>query len=195
VAFPVAAARCLRTVEVRDLQKRRGIRALPVVVLSSPFSTCPTNLLHSSHVSSRWLPPSSLFLFSVIVPPPEIATPCDDTSGCKIKLTDTRDSCWGTVWVPCGDFLEFYFDANGQYNYQVISRRRRRRRRLVMKAEAVETAEEEEDALPSLSSLITSDRAVADAASSSLGDAAVNGINTSTSSGLRGGGATKGLER
>jgi hypothetical protein len=138
------------------------------------------------------------FLFSVIVPPPEIATPCDDTSGCKIKLTDTRDSCWGTVWVPCGDFLEFYFDANGQYNYQVISRRRRRRRRrrrLVMKAEAVETAEEEEDALPSLSSLITSDRAVADAASSSLGDAAVNGINTSTSSGLRGGGATKGLER
>jgi hypothetical protein len=139
--------------------------------------------------------PSLRSFFSVIVPPPEIATPCDDTSGCKIKLTDTRDSCWGTVWVPCGDFLEFYFDANGQYNYQVISRRRRRRRRsLVMKTEAVKTAEEE-DVLPSLSSLITSDRAVADAASSSLGDAAVNEITTSTSSGLRGGGATKGFER
>jgi hypothetical protein len=34
------------------------------------------------------------------------------------------NSCTGTVLVNCGGYLEFYYDANGQFDYRVVNGRR-----------------------------------------------------------------------
>jgi hypothetical protein len=49
---------------------------------------------------------------------------CESSYGCKLKLQDTRDSCWGTVMVNCGGELDFYYGPNGEFEYRVYSNRR-----------------------------------------------------------------------
>jgi hypothetical protein len=44
-----------------------------------------------------------------------------DNSACKLKLVDNTHNCYGTVRVPCNNVLQFFYDANGHYDYSVVS--------------------------------------------------------------------------
>ena len=72
---------------------------------------------------------------------------CNSNSACKLKLAGESDddhpsdSCYGTVLVPCGGYLEFYFGPGHEYDY-LVNNGRRSRSLTIMELEATD---EEED--------------------------------------------------